>query len=672
VIKDPDPLPPSAPDVVRCRPLVDPDRPVGDPLAACNDHAPRADDRSMNMPTRLSDRYELGETIAFGGMSEVHLGRDLELQRDVAVKVLRSDLARDPVFYLRFRLEAQRAAALNHPAIVAVYDTGEAHTPNGPTPYIVMEYVDGQTLRDILRTDGPLSPRRAIEIVADACQALHFSHQRGIVHRDVKPSNVMIAKSGAVKVMDFGIAKALGDTSGKITQTAAVLGTAQYLSPEQARGEKVDARSDVYSLGCVLYELVCGEPPFTGDSPLVVAYQHVREDAVPPSRRHDGIAPELDAVVLKALAKNPENRYQSAADLRDDLIRVRGGEAPHAPKVFTDAERTLMLTAPARPGRIALSEPFAEGSPVSAEPKSRAPVGRWLIATAGLAVLTVVATVTIGMVGRSPRDVPVPDVTGKPQADAVATLQNRGFRTNFQSRADPKVAPNRVIGTDPAADSRVSAGDEITVTLSSGPPLHDVPDVRGLSFDEARRRLRDAGFADVQQMPAVSTTAEQGSVVNVMPPPNSTSPITNTIVVMVGSGPQTISIPPVSGQLVNSARKVLAAAGFTNLIDVQTDDMAPAGRVIATVPAAGVLSPKDGVVQIQVSRGNRFAMPSLVGRFYDDVVPYLTGLGFRGALLNGGDVTGVQEGDKNRVMRQDPPAGATVGYDGTITLYYGA
>jgi serine/threonine protein kinase len=315
VIKDPDPLPPSAPDVVRCRPLVDPDRPVGDPLAACNDHAPRADDRSMNMPTRLSDRYELGETIAFGGMSEVHLGRDLELQRDVAVKVLRSDLARDPVFYLRFRLEAQRAAALNHPAIVAVYDTGEAHTPNGPTPYIVMEYVDGQTLRDILRTDGPLSPRRAIEIVADACQALHFSHQRGIVHRDVKPSNVMIAKSGAVKVMDFGIAKALGDTSGKITQTAAVLGTAQYLSPEQARGEKVDARSDVYSLGCVLYELVCGEPPFTGDSPLVVAYQHVREPGEPlPERRRPARRPDPRARRRGAPRTEGVHRRRTHAD----------------------------------------------------------------------------------------------------------------------------------------------------------------------------------------------------------------------------------------------------------------------------------------------------------------------------------------------------------------------
>ena len=298
----------------------------------------------MTTPQHLSDRYELGEILGFGGMSEVHLARDQRLHRDVAIKVLRADLARDPSFYLRFRREAQNAAALNHPAIVAVYDTGEAETPNGPLPYIVMEYVEGVTLRDIVHTDGPMEQRRAIEVIADACQALNFSHQHGIIHRDVKPANIMISKAGAVKVMDFGIARALADASN-VTQTAAVIGTAQYLSPEQARGEKVDARSDVYSLGCVLYEMLTGEPPFVGDSPVAVAYQHVREDPVPPSQRHEGIPPELDAVVLKALAKNPDNRYQTAAEMRADLVKVHSGEQPDAPKVFTDAERSSLMSA---------------------------------------------------------------------------------------------------------------------------------------------------------------------------------------------------------------------------------------------------------------------------------------------------------------------------------------
>ena len=245
----------------------------------------------MTTPQHLSDRYELGEILGFGGMSEVHWRRDTRLHRDVAVKVLRADLARDPSFYLRFRREAQNAAALNHPAIVAVYDTGEAETGDGPLPYIVMEYVDGVTLRDIVHTDGPMPYRRAIEVIADACQALNFSHQHGIIHRDVKPANIMISKTGAVKVMDFGIARALADSATTSPQTAAVIGTAQYLSPEQARGETVDARSDVYSLGCVLYEILTGEPPFVGDSPVAVAYQHVREDPVPPSHEASGHLP---------------------------------------------------------------------------------------------------------------------------------------------------------------------------------------------------------------------------------------------------------------------------------------------------------------------------------------------------------------------------------------------
>src|SRR4030088_1001074 len=235
---------------------------------------------AMTTPQHLSDRYEIGEILGFGGMSEVHLARDLRLHRDVAVKVLRADLARDPQFQTRFRREAQNAAALNHPAIVAVYDTGETESEFGPLPYIVMEFVDGQTLRGVVKAQGPLSQQRIIEVMADVCAALDFSHRHGIIHRDVKPANVMITHGGAVKVMDFGIARALGRGQ---TQRAAGSGPAQCLSPEQARGEAVDARSDVYAAGCVLFELLTGEPPFTGDSPVAVAYQHVREDPKPPS-----------------------------------------------------------------------------------------------------------------------------------------------------------------------------------------------------------------------------------------------------------------------------------------------------------------------------------------------------------------------------------------------------
>src|SRR6266516_552265 len=302
----------------------------------------------MSTPRLLSNRYELGETLGYGGMSEVHRGRDVRLGREVAVKVLRADLARDPQFQERFRREAQNAAALNHPAIVAVYDTGETRTDYGPLPYIVMEYVDGRTLRDIVKTEGPLPGQRAMEIMADVSAALDFSHRHGIVHRDVKPANVMITKNGAVKVMDFGIARAVADGQAAVTQTAAVIGTAQYLSPEQARGEAVDARSDVYAAGCVLFELLTGHPPFVGDNPVSVAYQHVREDPRPPSTSNRDVTPDIDAVVLTALAKNRANRYQSAAEMRGDLLRAASGRPVLATPVLREAEPPPMPPQPPR------------------------------------------------------------------------------------------------------------------------------------------------------------------------------------------------------------------------------------------------------------------------------------------------------------------------------------
>ncbi|WP_264991344.1 Stk1 family PASTA domain-containing Ser/Thr kinase, partial [Mycobacterium kiyosense] len=423
----------------------------------------------MTTPRHLSDRYELGDILGFGGMSEVHLARDTRLHRDVAVKVLRADLARDPSFYLRFRREAQNAAALNHPAIVAVYDTGEAETPAGPLPYIVMEYVDGVTLRDIVHTDGPMTPKRAIEVIADACQALNFSHQNGIIHRDVKPANIMISSTNAVKVMDFGIARAIADSGNSVTQTAAVIGTAQYLSPEQARGDSVDARSDVYSLGCVLYEMLTGEPPFTGDTPVSVAYQHVREDPVPPSERHEGISPDLDAVVLKALAKNPENRYQTAAEMRADLVRVHNGETPEAPKVLTGAERRSMLSSGGPGHGGPRTDPLPRQRFDDSDNRGAASVGRWVAVVAVLAVLTVIVTIAINTFGGNTRKVQVPDVRGQTAADAIASLQNKGFKTRTQQKPDSGIQPDHVIGTDPTASASVPAGDEITINVSTGP-----------------------------------------------------------------------------------------------------------------------------------------------------------------------------------------------------------
>ncbi|MDX1893151.1 Stk1 family PASTA domain-containing Ser/Thr kinase [Mycolicibacterium sp. 050158] len=630
----------------------------------------------MTTPQHLSDRYELGEILGFGGMSEVHLARDVRLHRDVAVKVLRADLARDPSFYLRFRREAQNAAALNHPAIVAVYDTGEAETATGPLPYIVMEYVDGVTLRDIVHNDGPLEPRRAIEIIADACQALNFSHQHGIIHRDVKPANIMLSKSGAVKVMDFGIARALHDGGVSVTQTAAVIGTAQYLSPEQARGETVDARSDVYSLGCVLYEVLTGEPPFVGDSPVAVAYQHVREDPVPPSERNPDLTPELDAVVLKALAKNPDNRYQTAAEMRTDLIRVHSGQAPEAPKVFTDAERTSLLSIGPSHGRNHPTDRIPAHQPTYVPPRERNPaIGRWIAVVAVLAVLTVVATVLLNFVGGNPRDVQIPDLKGQAYDDAVVSLQNLGFKTTRQNNTDSKIPPGMVISTDPPANTAAARDDEITINVSVGPEQREVPDVSKLSPADAERKLRQAGFDSVKQVPGTSAPEDKGRVTQTLPPANSTSAITNVITMVVGTGPDTKQVPDVTGQTPDVAAQVIAANGFTKPpIPVEVDGLTSTkGQVMGTLPAANTPDvPVDTAIQIQVSRGNQFKMPDLRGKFWDDAYPLLQQLGWQNMGSNFVKLPNAQNSGvpTNGVVTQDPAPGTPIKPTDTITLSF--
>lgn len=617
----------------------------------------------MTTPHHLSDRYELGEILGFGGMSEVHLARDLRLHRDVAIKVLRADLARDPSFYLRFRREAQNAAALNHPAIVAVYDTGEAETSGGPLPYIVMEYVDGVTLRDIIHNDGPMPPRRALEVIADACQALNFSHQHGIIHRDVKPANIMISKTGAVKVMDFGIARAIADTGNSVTQTAAVIGTAQYLSPEQARGERVDARSDVYSLGCVLYEVLTGEPPFIGDSPVAVAYQHVREDPVAPSHKRPGISPELDAVVLKALAKNPDNRYQSAAEMRADLVRVHSGEKPEAPKVLTPADRTLMMAS--RPGGRS-----GAGAPAGYDyPTPRRGVGRWLVAAAVLGVLTVVITLVINVAGSKPRAIQVPDVRGQVSADAIAALQNKGFKVRTQQKPDSTVPPDHVINTSPAGSMTVAAGDEVTLNVSTGPEQREVPDVSTLSYADAVKRLTAAGFGKFKQSEAPSSPELKDKVLSTVPPANQTSAITNEITIVVGSGPQTRDVPDVAGQTVDLATKNLNTVGFPTILTDPVDSPQPAGEIVGSDPPAGSSAPVDSPITLKISKGNQFVMPNLIGQFWVDAESNLRGLGWTGVLVKGPDVP--NSGQRNNaVVTQSPAPGAGLTFTGSITLSF--
>src|SRR3954454_12912311 len=352
-------------------------------------------------PRRLGGRYELAEVLGYGGMAEVHRGRDMRLGRDVAIKTLRSDLARDPTFQSRFRREAQSAASLNHPSIVAVYDTGEDVRDGAVSPYIVMEYVEGRTLRQVLESEGRLLPQRALEITAQICTALDQAHRAGIVHRDVKPGNVMLTPTGEVKVMDFGIARALTSSAATMTQTAAVIGTAHYLSPEQARGEHVDARSDVYSAGCLLYELVTGAPPFSGDTAVAVAYQHVREDPVPPSRVESDVTAPIDAIVLKAMAKNPANRYQTAADMRADIERALAGRPVEATPVLAQ-DNPVLAPSPATTVLLRQQQPRAG--------RAAAYIG---LAAATIAVFLIALVVARNLLSGGSSEVNTPNVVGQ-------------------------------------------------------------------------------------------------------------------------------------------------------------------------------------------------------------------------------------------------------------------
>ncbi|MGB3771620.1 MAG: Stk1 family PASTA domain-containing Ser/Thr kinase [Rhodococcus sp. (in: high G+C Gram-positive bacteria)] len=640
----------------------------------------------MTTPRELSSRYELGEILGFGGMSEVHLAKDARLDRDVAIKVLRQDLARDPTFYLRFRREAQNAAALNHPAIVAVYDTGEAETETGPLPYIVMEYVDGDTLRDVVRAEGPMPAKRAMEVIADVCAALDFSHRHGIVHRDVKPANVMINRAGAVKVMDFGIARAIADSSSPMTQTSAVIGTAQYLSPEQARGEQVDARSDVYSLGCVLFEILTSEPPFTGDSPVAVAYQHVREDPRLPSTVNSDIPRELDSIVLKAMSKNPANRYQSAADMRSDLIRVLGGQRPVAPVVMSDEDRSSFLDSMDEPHPSYASRSDSAGAATSrrvrrhsvADVDDEQPPRRGMrTALISLAALVVVGIVGVFLwsigPGAAGRSLTIPDVSAQSPAEARTTLENAGFRVDIQQRSDLDVEQGSVIGTRPIAGTAVDEDSTVVVEVSSGPEQIQVPQLTGLTQDAARQALIKAGLTlDPAIGRGASSPEDVDRVVNQEPARGSSMNEGSMVRITLGSGPRQVRVPDVVGQNIDVAQPNIAGSGF--IVDRRpVDSSRPAGQVISTEPAGGSNLADGGTVVVNVSNGTQFDVPNLTGLTPVDAVDALRAAGWDGTLAEI-DQVNVQTLDAtqvNRIQQQAVAPGTATSKNARINVSVG-
>ncbi|MDP9093043.1 MAG: Stk1 family PASTA domain-containing Ser/Thr kinase [Actinomycetota bacterium] len=539
-------------------------------------------------------------------MAEVHRGRDVRLGREVAIKVLRADLARDPSFLHRFRREAQAAAGLNHPSIVSVYDTGEDTGPDGATqPFIVMEYVEGRTLRDILKAEGRLPVRRAMEIAADVCGALDFSHRNGIVHRDIKPANVMITPAGAVKVMDFGIARALADNAATITQTANVIGTAQYLSPEQARGEAVDARSDVYSTGCLLYELVTGAPPFQGDSPVAVAYQHVRENAPPPSSRNPEVPPALDSIVMKALAKNQLNRYQSAAEMRTDLQRALANQPVAAEAVMSDAERTQFIARTPVPPVVMRQSTLA---PIDPEDNRRSGLV-WLAIVAALLLVIGAAVAAVLLIGRtdSVAKVTVPaSVIGQVQQAAEDTLRAanltpaHGATTNGPCFNNITVTEGQVCTVDPAPNTQVPKNSTVTYQLFT-PKRVQVPGVTGKLFPDAAAILHAAGLNATQQ--PVNNPAAAGIVIAQSQPQFASVAPGTTIALQVSTGK--VLLPDVRGKKDADAKAQLNTAGWVNVDDsrtVDTPDRTKDGTVATENPTPGIAYPLSTQVTLVIYR----------------------------------------------------------------------
>jgi serine/threonine-protein kinase len=556
----------------------------------------------MTTPQVLGERYEIGGVLGRGGMAEVHRGRDLRLGREVAVKVLRHDLARDPSFQVRFRREAQASASLNHPAIVAVYDTGEDRTTTGATPYIVMEYVEGETLRDVIRREGHLPSERAMTLAADICGALDFSHRNGIVHRDVKPGNVMITPQGTVKVMDFGIARAVSDSAATMTSTAAVIGTAQYLSPEQARGESVDARSDVYSMGCLLYELVTGAPPFSGDSPVAVAYQHVREDPRLPSSINPEVPAELDAILLKAMSKNPANRYQSAAEMRNDLLRALAGQRVEATPVMGDAEKTTILAA--IPGGYGDDDRWDDEDERGRRRK------RKIIAIVAVLAVLLLGGAIAAAIALSGDDTPpataqvqVPPLANLEQAAAEKAITDAGLTVGTVDVAASTTVPEGVVvSSDPSSGASVDKGSKVNLVVSGGPDTIQVPSVIGLTEQRARDTLQRAGFTSVNSR-QTDSLEKAGNVVAVDPGEGEQAAPNTPITLQVSTG--TIKVPDVAGKTEAEARSMLTAAGFTagQIVSqsVESDEV-PQGAVVGTEPRAGsaVGAGEDIILKIAV------------------------------------------------------------------------
>jgi serine/threonine-protein kinase len=630
----------------------------------------------------FNGRYELHRRLGRGGMAEVYLARDQLLDRPVAVKVLFPALATDAGFVERFRREAQAAANLQHPNIVSVFDWGEA---NG-TYFIVMEYVEGHTLADTIRDEGRLHPDRAAEVTADIAAALGFAHRNRVVHRDVKPGNVLITRDGGVKVADFGIARALSDSSDQnLTKTGSVMGTATYFSPEQARGAAVDPRSDIYSLGVVLYEMITGHPPFAGDSAVAIAYKHVQENPTPPRRIDPNLPETLEAITLKCLAKNAANRYPSAQDLRADLRRYLGGsrilaEPVLAPPVDPGAtgvmaptgyDQTALVGGPVayQPGADGYDEYDDYDDLEEEEPKR----SKWFLATLVLLLLVLAGLLYLLAQNFSGDDEPpaetenVPLVVGQPVAEATATLEEAGFQVETKPEASDRPV-DEVIAQSPEAGEEAELDSTVTLTVSTGPDPVAVPDVRNKTQQDATAELQALGFV-VNPVPVEDSDVEEGLVISQDPAPNSEAAPGSTVTINVSSGSGTIDVPNVAGQNEADARATLQGAGFTNIQTQQEASDVPAGQVTRTDPGGGASIPADQQITLFVSSGpQKVNVPRVEDIGEDTAISQIEGAGL---VANVTDQPVTDPNQDGVVLSQSPGPGSSVDAGSTVNIVVG-
>ena len=566
-------------------------------------------------PTVFNDRYELHRKLARGGMADVYLARDLLLDRPVAVKVLFTEYARDAAFVERFRREAQSAANLNHPNIVAVYDWGAQYG----TYFMVMEYVDGRPLSEIIHTEGPLHARRAAEITADVAAALGFAHRNGVVHRDVKPGNILITPSGQVKVADFGIAQASNASAAdNLTQAGSVMGTATYFSPEQAQGRTVDPRSDLYSLGCVLYEMLTARPPFSGDTPVAVAYKHVQSEPVAPSHINPNVPPALEAIDLKLLAKDPSQRYPSAEDLRSDLRRFLEGQpvmaagaagagvfvaASAAGAVPADATTVVPATGLGGGGGGVGPINGLGGPGGYAGPPQNRRTGVWVAAVIiGLLVLGGVLFFIASSQGKSAEKVDVPDVTTLDVTAATNKLSDAGFKVSVKNVSNDTVPANQVFEQNPKGGTQADKGSTVQITVSTGIGDGTVPQVTGLTQAAAESLLKTNNFIP-QIVDAASDTVPKGTVISQNPAANAKAQKNSVVTITVSTGPGDIAIPDVAGLSQTTASNQLGQKGFLVTTTSQASSTVAAGNVIRTTPTAGTLASRGSTVNMVVSTG---------------------------------------------------------------------